>query len=317
MYVEISLVVPVYNVGKYLEHCIISILNQDYENWELILIDDGSQDESGNLCDLFVKKDSRIKVIHQKNQGQAAARNRGIEFAKGNYISFIDSDDSIKPMFLSTLLQTSKSRNCDIVACGINFVYSKMSESNSSNEIFEKTPDEALFDLFSDKYFRFEVWNKLYKREIFENLRFKEGQLHEEVYLTPRAIILANKLAYVDLPLYNYLVSREGNTNSSFNLKRLVLIDEFKSLITYLSENRKADIANIAQVCYMSHMLSLYKIAYRKNVSIEIRDKILNEIWILSKQMTDSPYRYEVSLKLIVFRIWLTLKRVSRRWRQW
>lgn len=309
MCVEISIIVPVYNVERYLERCILSVLNQDFENWELILIDDGSYDKSGEICDLFSKKDSRINVIHQNNRGQAAARNRGIDVSNGNYISFLDSDDSIMQCFLSTLLKTSKSLNCDIVACGINFINSKAEKGHSSRNITEETPDQALFDLFSDKYFRFEVWNKLYKRKIFSNLRFKDGQLHEEVYLTPRAILLANRLAYIDTPLYNYLVSREGNTNSSFNLKRLALIDEFKSLIKYLNELKKVEIANIAQVCFMSHMISMYKIAYLNVKNSDVKNIVFNEIIILNSQMKSSPHRFNVLFKLISFRMWLIIKK--------
>ena len=164
----ISVIVPVYNVEKYLDKCIQSIVDQTYTNLEIILVDDGSPDNSGAICDEWAEKDNRIKVIHKANGGLSDARNAGLDIATGEYIAFVDSDDYIELDFYDKLYNVIKATNCDISICNLRKVYENNNVSVNNCDTFEITEystTEAMSALIDDKI-RQVVWNKLYKADI-------------------------------------------------------------------------------------------------------------------------------------------------------
>ncbi|MDO4465994.1 MAG: glycosyltransferase [Bacillota bacterium] len=185
--VELSVIVPVYNVEKYVAKCIDSILSQTYTDFELILIDDGSTDQSGTICDLYKEKDERIIVIHQKNQGVSVARNAGLDISKGTYITFVDSDDWIEPEMYEVMISTLKEKNVDMIACGINhyseekeFLFSELKEKGSYISI------QILSTLFAmPNPIGGCIWNKVYKRENIASVRYLEGMkmVEDRMYL--------------------------------------------------------------------------------------------------------------------------------------
>lgn len=169
----ISIIVPVYNVKDYLEKCLQSICVQTYKNLEIILIDDGSSDGSGELCDLFAQRDGRIKVIHQTNAGQSAARNRGLAVAQGEFLGFVDSDDWIEPDMYEFLYHLLKENGADISICSHYRDKGKKSVAKySSGEQFVFTRDEGIRALVVDRRIRNYVWDKLYKRRLFSGITF-------------------------------------------------------------------------------------------------------------------------------------------------
>jgi glycosyltransferase involved in cell wall biosynthesis len=177
----ISVIIPIYNVGDYLKKCVNSIINQTYKNLEIILVDDGSTDKSGILCDEFAKKDSRIKVIHKQNGGLSDARNCGIEASSGKFIAFIDSDDFIAPDFYEYLLSLQKENNADIAECNFIRVYEEKQDEfefpiKKENIILKTDGVGALFLFMSDddeiSTNSVVVWNKLYNKKLFEDIRF-------------------------------------------------------------------------------------------------------------------------------------------------
>lgn len=204
----ISVIVPVYNVQKYLEKCIESILSQTYKNIEIILIDDGSTDNSGKICDECVERDSRIRVIHQKNKGLSAARNRGIECSKGKYIVFIDSDDYIHNRMIEILYQAIIENHAELAICDFKYVYEynkdeKEIVSPIQNEVLNN--NEVIEKLFEkNAWYYIVAWNKLYKKELWDNIRFPVGYIHEDEAVIHHILIKCKKVVTVKQKLYYY-----------------------------------------------------------------------------------------------------------------
>lgn len=222
----ISIIVPVYNVEQLLERCVESICSQTYENIEIILVDDGSTDKSGELCDEYAKKDSRIKVIHKTNGGLSDARNAGLEIAMGDYVSFIDSDDWIEKEFHEKLYNALMRYNCDIAGCKYRKCTSVSEISgnagNGQVEIYNKL--NGLSALISETIKQV-VWNKLYKREIIEGIFFERGKYHEDEFWSYQILARCNKYVEIDYIGYNYFQRETSIMGEMYSLKRLNAIE--------------------------------------------------------------------------------------------
>ncbi len=211
----ISIIIPAYNAEKYICRCLNSIFNQTYEKYEIVLIDDGSSDNTLNICEEFAAKDTRLKVFHQENRGQAAARNVGIDNCSGEYISFIDSDDYIHPMFLEALLDAIQKSDSDISMCYHHKSFSKGNQlCNKKYDKFVYVEmsgvDAALKYVDADSYVYICPCNKLYKRKLFDCLRFPVGQIAEDCFLLYRVFLLANKVSVMKNELYFYYMNRNS-----------------------------------------------------------------------------------------------------------
>lgn len=238
----ISIIVPVYNVEKYLENCIDSILKQTYTNFEVILIDDGSTDTSGEICDKYVEKDKRIQVIHSKNGGISKVRNKGIELAKGDYISFIDSDDIVSPKFLEILFTTINESQADISICGFeSFYYNEpnlMQEQNIEKS-YTYTKNTAMKALLEDEIITNHLWNKLYKRELWTGITFPDGKKFEDVSVMYKIFEKCQKIEYNPITLYYYRRRSDsilGNVNEEM-LKDYIDVIQDRNI--YLKEHYK------------------------------------------------------------------------------
>ena len=183
---EVSIIVPVYQVEKYIRQCVDSILAQTFTDFELILVDDGSKDMSGQICDEYAGMDERVKVIHKENGGLSDARNRGMDQAAGKYFMFVDSDDYIAPTMVESLYSRILCENADIAACNFLFAFDNAREKNFSTEIEAEVwtgPDIFYYRKNERNYGIWTVaWNKLYKRETFGNVRFRFGKFHEDEF---------------------------------------------------------------------------------------------------------------------------------------
>ena len=183
---EVSIIVPVYQVENYLHKCVDSILAQTFTDFELILVDDGSKDRSGQICDEYAEMDERVTVIHKENGGLSDARNHGMDRAAGNYVMLVDSDDYIAPTMVECLYQSILKENADIAAC--NFLY--FFEDDRNQNFSTKIPSEVLpgaeifYNRKNDRSYGFwtVVWNKLYKSKVFGKLRFRVGKYHEDEF---------------------------------------------------------------------------------------------------------------------------------------
>lgn len=206
----ISIIVPVYNVEKYLEECIESIIHQTYKNLEIILVDDGATDHSGKMCDEFAKKDNRIKVIHKENGGLSDARNAGIEIATGEYIQFVDSDDCLNPKMCEILYEEIKQTNAEISLCSY-YVWTNDEKNTSATytrEIY--TPEQALQEFLLDQKVKAYAWNKMFKKSLFDTIRFPVKRVFEDQLTIPILFAMASKIALNNIPLYYYR-QREGS----------------------------------------------------------------------------------------------------------
>lgn len=234
----ITVIVPVYRVVQYLDRCVQSIVNQTYTKLEIILVDDGSPDDCPAMCDAWAKKDNRIRVIHKQNGGLSDARNAGLKQAQGRYIAFVDSDDWIDRRFLDYLYLAIKRTGAELSAC--DFAVVPDGESFSRNDEQELTVEsassyDALNDLTSGVRFRAVAWNKLYLADVLKNEQFEYGRIHEDEFFTYRIIDKAQKLAYVDIPLYCYR-QRESSIMSSFSVNHIDAIDAFYERACYFAE---------------------------------------------------------------------------------
>ena len=231
----ISVIVPIYNVEKYLKKCIESIIQQTYDNLEIILINDGSTDNSPKICDNYAKKDKRIKVIHKKNGGLSDARNYGLEIATGKYISFVDSDDYIHKQMIEKLYNNLKANYSDISICNICNVYPNGKKMNLSIPETSVVEQKQKFYNIYNKYSVVTVvaWNKLYKKEIFKTIRYPLGKVHEDEWIIFDILKNAQKISYLNEPLY-YYIQREESISNSFNLKRLHIIEVHENRLKQL-----------------------------------------------------------------------------------
>ena len=178
---KISVIVPVYNVEPYLRKSINSLVEQTYSNLEIILVDDGSTDGSEAICDEYADRYPHIKVIHQKNAGQSAARNAGIEMAAGEWIAFLDSDDWIEKEMYETLLSLAQAYEADLASCATRewTVNGESLSCSHTGKVYVLTPDEMIAGLVTHEIVRYEVWNKLWKRSLIGDIRFIAGQIGE------------------------------------------------------------------------------------------------------------------------------------------
>lgn len=223
----ISVIIPVYNVERYLERCLDSVVNQTYKNLEIILIDDGSSDGSGEICDKYAKLDKRIIVIHQNNSGVSAARNKGIDIAKGDYISFIDSDDTIEANMYEILLKNAVESGAEISYCGFSQI-----ELNGEVKYINNTLKKIILEkkevvkgyFFNDaiKLLMYCPWNKLFSKKILKTVRYREDlAIGEDILFVFECIRKANYLCMEDVCLYNYMKRENSAMTSSFSDKRM------------------------------------------------------------------------------------------------
>jgi glycosyltransferase involved in cell wall biosynthesis len=241
----ISIIIPVYNVEKYLKECVDSVRKQTYKNLEIILIDDGSKDNSGKLCDELAKEDNRIKVIHKENGGLSDARNVGIENATGEYIQFIDSDDFVEKDMIEILHNDICQEKADVSMCSL-YLYKdgeKTTDASYKREIFNK--EQVLKEILLDERVRSYAWNKMFKKSLFESIRFPKGKVFEDIYTMSPIFQKANKIVFNDIPLYYYR-QREGSIlHNQTNELRL----EYIKAAMFVNKDIEKNFPNLKDFC--------------------------------------------------------------------
>lgn len=281
---KLSVIVPVYNVEKYLKRCINSILNQEYSYFELILVDDGSTDKSGNICDEYADKDKRIRVIHKENSGLSSARNIGIDVASGSYISFIDSDDYINPNMFKRLMDIANNNNTDIVSC--NYIEFEGDKCDSiivkDKKEYQYNNIEALKNYLLDfnnenKKIHTVVWNKIYKKELFNGIRFPMGKIFEDGYVTYKLLYISKKIFHIEDELYYYF-RREGSiSKSKFSIKDVYSYDDWREIYRFLYNNCN-EISSLASAKYIRKHIEMYIRIKKHKDEIPNFKKYMNEI---------------------------------------
>ena len=280
----ISVIVPVYKVENYLNQCIESIVNQTYKNLEIILVDDGSPDNCPLMCDNWAKKDNRIKVIHKQNNGVSSARNVGLEVATGDYLCFVDSDDTIHPKYCEILLNSILTNNADIAVCSwkkVNDINNPKNKNYNTNNLTSKCFEGGeVFDLLYNKKIPLimALWIKLYKKDIFKNITFPENKtVAEDDAIIPQVLLNCKRMVYVNLALYNNTQRNDSLTTISFSKKRLHSLEVFKDRIEFIKVH-KPEFVDEAVNHYIRILILYYHYAKWAKMEKEILDQIKNEI---------------------------------------
>ncbi len=259
----LSVIVPIYKVEKYLNRCISSILSQDFSDFELILVDDGSPDKCGIICDEYALRDSRIKVIHKKNGGLSSARNAGIDIARGKYITFIDSDDYIHPnMFLAMI---SKMVEFDSDVSISSFIRTTKDDEfkELKNEYFPISSKDSIKAMCQNISF-ITAWGKIYKTELFENIRYPDGKYHEDEFTTYKLFYKSQKIIYTNDKLYCYYINEGSIIQGHFSEKHLDSLDAFSERIDFFETKNEAELVSISKNVLISRIMYCHQCIMRE-----------------------------------------------------
>lgn len=219
----VSIIIPIYNSAEYLARCIESIFRQIYTDWELFLIDDGSTDASPSLCDDYGKKDERIKVYHQKNNGASMARKKGIELARGEWVTFVDSDDIVEDDYIKRLLDCAVKHGVDIAAC--DQMHHREGDDCTINKVEEtKLLEETELHKMFFKYHFWGFWGKIYHRSVFEGIYFPQYTINEDYVVMAQLFYKYKKIGYVPQGLYHYMRHNDSLSNQKLGMR---MFDEY------------------------------------------------------------------------------------------
>lgn len=301
----ISVIVPIYNAKKYLHQCIDSILNQTYSDLEVILVNDGSNDGSKEICDEYLKLDDRIKVIHKPNGGVSSARNAGVAFAKGDYIGFVDSDDCIVEDMYEHLLNNATKYQCPIASMGYIFTNRNAKVNDLPLEIHTYENKELihyyLSHMFDSSHLEQLLCNKIYKRELFENITFPTNQIYEDMYTNLLLLDKANKMVVSNKIGYLYFYNSDSITNTHFKEKNMDLIKVCNEIIDFVEEKNDDTLTQLAIAIKENNYLSLLiRIAESKESFEEYKNGILKE---LNKNKYILKYHYIPKIQTILISI--------------
>lgn len=273
---EISIIVPVYKVEKYLDRCVKSILAQTFTDFELILVDDGSPDNCPQMCDEWAKKDERIRVIHKENGGLSSARNAGLRVAVGNYIGFVDSDDWITKDMYEHLYSLIIKNKMDISMCCFARNPKKLEEGlcEKGSMYFDKKKLMEFFFRVNGELSNYAVWNRLYKKELLNDIRFVEGRINEDVLFSYEVFRKANGMIFSKQRKYLYFQNRQGITNGKLRKKDFDLLKNWDFIVENEKENVNYEWAKINR---MRATYTLYVKARLYGYEKDIEKKILED----------------------------------------
>lgn len=266
----VSVIVPIYNVEDYLARCVDSIIGQSYKNLEIILVDDGSTDNSRLLVDQYKEKDSRIISVHKNNGGLSSARNEGLKIANGYYVCFIDSDDFISDHFIENLYTVIIVNNCDIAFCNY-FSFSNENEIRYSNHISNHVYNnrKEIMNNFFNKNCGYSVvaWNKLYKKSLFNDINYPEELIYEDEATTYKLFYKSNKIVFHDEVLYFYFQRAESITNSNLKAKNISVIDRLSEIVQFYNQNLDYEFERKAKIRLLKNC-SIYVFRAKKESGI-------------------------------------------------
>ena len=307
----ISVIVPVYNIEKYLSRCIDSILDQTYKNWEAIFVNDGSTDNSLKILEEYKKRDKRIKIIDKKNAGSGAARNDGIENSKGEYIAFLDSDDWYEKNFLEKLYNNLIENNSDVSMCNPKMTYDNIEKNSKINTYFfknvelDKTPEKILGILAMPV-----VWNKLYKKDIIvkNKIRFPNYSFCEDVEFLYKTFLYVNKVSKIEDDLYNYYQRK----NSATKKIKEEAIEQVYKVLENIERYIKNNFSDKLEFFYLYKVQFIYSISITLLVKIDNDKNLRNKI---NKKNNDELKNINKSLilknkKILIYYIAIKLKKI-------
>lgn len=275
----ISVIVPIYNVEKYLRKCVDSLINQTYKNLEIILVDDGSPDNCPKICDEYAKQDSRIKVMHKENGGLSDARNAGMNIATGEYISFIDSDDWIKSEMIEDMYNRMIEDNSDLVSSGVLWVDEDGVEIRNAtvSENCVLNTEQAMKELINDGKLKQHVWNKLYKADLIKNIPFDKGKYHEDVFWSYKVIGEAERISIEKNSYYFYVQRSKSIMGEKYSAKRLDALDAMKLRCEY-TKDKFPKLYNNALSVYIGSCMYHLQLALLADIDKAVIKNIISRI---------------------------------------
>lgn len=284
----ISVIVPVYNVQEYLERCLKSIQFQTFSDFECIMIDDGSTDDCPKICDEWSKKDTRFIAIHKQNGGQSSARNVGLKMAKGEILSFVDSDDWISPFMFEDLLKILEKTHCDIVTSGYILAYEENAKLKRKYSYKILNKNNALKRFLrlanSNRINDYPLWNKLYRNNVFENITFPENIIYEDLTVSTECILNAKTVAVTKSQYYCYFQKSQSTTRSPLTKRNLDIFSQAKkieNLVAPLGKKYRRLSKNISTKAYFSLLAKICNGDYDKSIYDE--NFIKKSIQVLKK----------------------------------
>lgn len=297
----LSVIVPIYNSYPYLEKCLNSICNQTYKDIEIICIDDGSNDGSGELLDRIGSKEKRIKIIHQDNAGVSHSRNVGLKSAKGELITFVDSDDVIELDMYFKLIDVMNKYNADIVHCGYKKIHMDGTTSNISGtgKIILQNSEEALQCLIEGKYFAGGIWNKIYKRKVIGNIVFDESlKINEDILFNYEVFANSSLSVFWDISFYYYYERQGSACFITQNLKKTHDCSAVAKIVWRSSEGKKYYVA--ATYKYFTSLINEYRTMLFAGYDKKDLRRIGIELKAVEKHLNKIPLKYRISNRVLM-----------------
>lgn len=301
----ISVIVPVYNVKPYLERCFRSIINQSFRNLEIILVDDGSTDGSGILCDELAEQDRRVRVIHKLNGGLGSARNAGMDASEGEILSFVDSDDWIEPGMYTAMVTLMEKDRSQIAACGIQRVTENGSISYYNDHLEERavySREAALRELPKNERLSNSMCNKLFRRETMEGLRIDEQIAYEDNPFTPRCIARAERVSYTAHPFYCYFERAGSISRNKFSIKEFDRVTADRMRLEFY-HNQFPQCEDAAAIAYIGTCLKVYQQTGKSGEPAvkEKRQKLARKLEDAVRAYPNLPYSRKQRAKVQLF----------------
>lgn len=275
---KVSVIIPVYKVEKYIHRCVDSVLNQTYRNLEIILVDDGSPDNCPTICDEYASLHSNVRVIHKENGGLSDARNAGIDVAEGDFITFIDSDDYVEKNYVEVLLNNMLKDHADISCCKHLAVYGDRIVKEYTGNYYVLDTEKALEMMLYHDDMDVSAWGKLYRKELFDGIRFPVGRYYEDAATTYRLIDRANVIVLDSRPLYNYIMRDDSITNDAFSDRKMDLIKSTEEMTSFI----KWKYPELTQACdrrlLYSYLSTLTQTLKDKDVDKKTTDMLVSYV---------------------------------------
>lgn len=302
----ISVIIPIYNVEKYLNECIESVVNQTYRNLEIILVDDGSPDKSDSICEKYKSQDSRIKVLHKQNGGLSDARNHGMNIASGKFITFIDSDDFVDEQYIEELYIALKNENADMSICNyIRFSTKEEIIKNVNNSVLNVFDSRECFLKYFDKNYQSSIvvaWGKLYKKEYWNDIKFPVGKLHEDEFTTYKLIYKSKKIVYINKKLYFYRNNSASITGELFNIKHLDAIEAFENYITFFNNKKDKELEDNISLYYYYFLRNNIKLIKQNNGDKDLVKKLkITRSKLITKLICSSYIKFKSKGRVIKY----------------
>lgn len=301
---KISIIIPVYNCEEFISACIESILKQTWKDYEIIIVNDGSTDLSGKICDEFAQRDNRITVIHQKNQGVSYARNIGLKYATGEVISFVDGDDTLEPEMYEILIEAMQKYNADISHCGYKHIFEdEIRLVHDTKRIIIQERQEAIACLIGGRIFNGGLWNKIFRKELLEGIFFKDNlKINEDILFNFEAFNKTLKTVFVDYALYNYIA--RVNSSAVFKTPDEKKIQDACEVSKIIYEELKGgELEDIAAERYIRSLSGYYQYCMRNDK--EKCNNIASAILNISNNTGKLGRNMFITVKLIRYCPWL------------